>query len=90
VTKTHEEVYRGTAEEAARRWGRDIAARGEFTLVIEGAPEQEKSIAGLLPGVAAGVDEGRSLSEVVREVAEQAGVSRRVLYEAALKARDGA
>ncbi len=89
LTKTHEEVHHGTAQEAARRWGQDVEPRGEFTLVIDGAPEAARPIAGLLAVVATGVEEGRSLSEVVRDVAAEAGVSRRVLYEAALKARDG-
>ena len=35
LTKVHEEVFRGTATEAARRWTKEIAPRGEFTLVVE-------------------------------------------------------
>jgi 16S rRNA (cytidine1402-2'-O)-methyltransferase len=90
LTKTHEEIYRGTAETTARRWSEEVEPRGEFTLVVAGARKEETPIDRLLAEVDAGVAKGRSLSAVVREVAETAGVSRRVLYEAALRTRDGA
>jgi hypothetical protein len=44
----------------------------------------------LLPEVEEGVAAGGSLSEVVKDVAQRRGVSRRKLYEAALRDRDGA
>jgi 16S rRNA (cytidine1402-2'-O)-methyltransferase len=90
LTKAHEEVYRGSADQVARRWSEDVEPRGEFTLVVAGAPDRDQPIGQLLAEVDARVDEGRSLSEVVRDVAESAGVSRRVLYQAALRARDDA
>lgn len=90
LTKAHEEVYRGTLEEAHRRWSRDVEPRGEFTLVIAGSGREPPSMDALLSEVEAGIAAGASLSAVVREVAEDAGVSRRRLYEAALRARDGA
>ena len=90
LTKVHEEIYRGTAEQTARRWSDEVEPRGEFTLVVAGAPNEERPVDQLLAEVDVGVAKGRSLSEVVREVAETAGVSRRVLYEAALRTRDGA
>lgn len=90
LTKLHEEVFRGTVGEAARRWTEDVDPRGEFTVVIAGAAPAAVSINELLPDVASGVDRGLSLSDSVRDIAEQAGVSRRALYQAAIKARDGA
>lgn len=89
LTKAHEEIYRATADDAARRWGREVEPRGEFTVVIEGASEGPTDVAGLVAEVLAVVEEGERLSEAVRRVADSAGVSRRTLYEEALKARDG-
>lgn len=41
ITKLHEEVWHGSAREAERHWS-DIEPRGEFTLVIAGAPPREE------------------------------------------------
>lgn len=40
MTKMYEEIFRGTVTQALRRFG-DDRPRGEFTLVIEGAPRKE-------------------------------------------------
>ena len=40
--------------------------------------------------VGVAVEAGRRLSAAVKDVADRSGTSRRVLYEAALKARDDA
>jgi 16S rRNA (cytidine1402-2'-O)-methyltransferase len=90
LTKLHEEVFRGTLDDAARRWGESEVARGEFTLVVAGAPPEQPSLEDLVAEVAAAREGGRSLSDVVRDVAERSGVSRRALYEAALRARGDA
>ena len=42
LTKIHEEVIRTTLSEAAARYA-DGGARGEFVLVVEGAPEPEEA-----------------------------------------------
>ena len=39
MTKLHEEVIRTTLGEAAEMYGEENPPRGEFVLVIEGAPE---------------------------------------------------
>ena len=90
LTKLHEEVFRGTAMEAARRWTEDIAPRGEFTLVVEGALMPSRGIDELVSEVGVAVEAGHRLSAAVKDVADRSGTSRRVLYEAALKARDDA
>ncbi len=90
LTKAHEEVYRGTLDDARRRWSQDVEPRGEFTLVIAGSGREPPPLDELLAEVDAGVAAGGRLSSVVREIAEQAGVSRRHLYEAALRARGDA
>lgn len=90
LTKLHEEVWRGSLGRAAARWGEDVAPRGEFTLVIAGSVTLPPTTAELLASVAMLESEGVSRSDAVRDVASRYGVSRRELYEAALKAPDDA
>lgn len=89
MTKAHEEVYRGTLLSAATRWADEVEPRGEFTLVVAGAPPTEPEFDQLLVDVSEYTDAGKSLSAAVREVAQASGVSRRELYERALRSRDG-
>jgi 16S rRNA (cytidine1402-2'-O)-methyltransferase len=90
LTKAHEEIFRGSLAEATSRWSSEVDPRGEFTLVVAGAAEPSRPVEDLLPEVEEGVAAGGSLSEVVKDVAQRRGVSRRKLYEAALRDRDGA
>lgn len=87
LTKLHEEVWRGTLRDAANHWTHAVQPRGEFTLVVAPATERPPDMAAALAGVDELVTGGVPLSTAVREVAEVQGVSRRVLYEAALEAR---
>jgi 16S rRNA (cytidine1402-2'-O)-methyltransferase len=85
LTKLHEEVRRGTAAELAAAFAE--GARGEICLVVEGA---QPSTADLPDGVAqvlALVAQGARLKEASAEVAEGTGLSRRELYEGALRAQ---
>jgi 16S rRNA (cytidine1402-2'-O)-methyltransferase len=84
LTKLHEEVWRGTMEEAAAHWA-SIEPRGEFTLVIEGAVAVAPDLDSAVELAASRVRAGMSMSEAVKEVAEVTGVSRRELYDAVLK-----
>ncbi|MEZ5185208.1 MAG: 16S rRNA (cytidine(1402)-2'-O)-methyltransferase [Candidatus Nanopelagicales bacterium] len=77
LTKTYEEVVRGTAAEMVDRAG-DLL--GEITLVVAGAPEVETDPADLVDEVEALVAAGMRRSEAVARVAREAGVSRRELY----------
>ncbi len=83
LTKVYEEVWRGTLEEAVTEW---VEPRGEFTLVVAGAPDHDAEVSDALPLVDAMVAAGVPLSEAVRTVAEETGTRRRRLYEAALRA----
>jgi len=83
LTKVHEEVWRGTLDDAAEVW-RDGEARGEFTLVVAGAPDAAGDLDRALEQVASMMEAGTPLAEAVRTVAELSGVRRRTLYEAAL------
>jgi 16S rRNA (cytidine1402-2'-O)-methyltransferase len=80
LTKLYEEIFRGTAREALAHFA---APRGEFTLVIEGAPEDKA------PDEAAALAElhrlkraGMQAAAASADVARRTGVSRRTLYDA--------
>ena len=85
LTKLYEEVRRGTAAELAE-WA-VLGVRGEICIVVEGAAELaldlDSGIAQVLTLVAA----GSRLKEAAAEVAEGTGLSKRDLYEGALKLR---
>jgi len=87
ITKLHEEIWTGTLAEAADRWTNDVEPRGEFTLVIAPRPESPPDLPAALDAVVERMTDGERLSNAVRDVAEETGVSRRVLYEAALADR---
>ena len=77
MTKTFEEVLRGTVSELAPGVG-DIL--GEVTLVVAGATPREVDPGDLVPQVDALVAGGMRRSEAIAQVAADAGVSRRELY----------
>ena len=85
LTKTHEEVLRGGLAELAT-WARG-EVRGEITVVVEGAADGGGSLPEALESVRLATAAGRRLSEAVAEAATAHGVSRRELYDAALKDR---
>ncbi len=86
LTKLHEELWRGTLAQARQHW-ESVEPRGEFVLVIAGRPAGELSVDDLVVVVEEARQQGLSLSEAVRRIAEDAEVSRRSLYEAVLKSR---
>jgi 16S rRNA (cytidine1402-2'-O)-methyltransferase len=85
LTKTYEEVKRGTLEELAA-WAAD-GVRGEITVVLAGAEPRAVSVADLVDEVSARVASGERLKSAAAEVAEAAGVSKKELYDAVLAAR---
>lgn len=86
LTKAFEEVWRGSLGEAADVWS-DREPRGEFTLVIAGAEKAAPNIDRAVLEVNAAIDAGDSMTDGVRRVAAQLGVSRRELYEAVLRSQ---
>jgi 16S rRNA (cytidine1402-2'-O)-methyltransferase len=85
LTKTHEEVRRGTLAELAG-WASD-GVRGEITLVLAGAPAAQASEADLgaaADEVAELVAAGTSRKDAVASVAAARGLRRRALYEVAV------
>lgn len=85
LTKTYEEVRRGTLPELAE-WAA-AGVKGEITVVIEGGVPDEADVAALVPVVESLVAEGMRLKDACRDVAAGRGVSNRELYEAVLAAR---
>lgn len=83
LTKTYEEVRRGTLEEVAA-WAAE-GVRGEITVVLDAAGEQEVSIEDLLERVDALVQSGTRLKEACKQAASGTAVSNRDLYQAALE-----
>ena len=83
LTKTHEEVRRaGLAELAA--WA-DGGVRGEVTLVVEGAPERDEvatDAASLAARVGAQEAAGVPRKEAIADVAREAGVAKRLVFDA--------
>jgi len=94
LTKVHEEVVRGTLGELAQRW-RTEKPRGEFTLVVAGAPCPVRKtgdftgaeifeLARLVGELEA---KGVERKEAIRTVARGCRVPRREVYRAVLAAR---
>ena len=90
LTKRFEETIRTTLSEAAARYAEE-KPRGEFVLVIEGAPETAEedraSLTEALARLAALIDAGLSLKDAARQTAEETGFAKNLLYTEALKAQ---
>ena len=80
LTKTYEEVRRGGLAELAE-WARENA-RGEITIVIEGARGNSVSLDEAVEMVAELTDDGIKPSKAVAQVARATGVDRHELYDA--------
>lgn len=83
LTKVHEEVWRGNLSGALEHF-RQHPPRGEFTLVVGGAPPKEEvACPDLSPAaqVALLVEEGYSKKEAIREVARRYRLPKRLVYE---------
>ena len=85
LTKLHEEVWRGSVDEAADAFADGDRRRGEFTVVLDGAPVVPTSMDDALVATRARIAEGASTSDAVRSVAAELGVSRRELYDRVVK-----
>ena len=93
LTKLHEEVLRGTLAELRALLAEREEIRGEVVVVVEGAPPAPPALdeRDLAARVAALVKQGRHSKEAIAEVAREAGVPRRAVYQVWVSARrDGA
>ncbi len=89
LTKTHEQVLRGTLAELAA-WAQD-GVRGEVTLVLAGAPEAEVETtpAELVRLVGVREQAGLTRKEALAAVASETGLPRRDVYDAVVAAKRG-
>ena len=86
LTKLHEEVVRTTLGQAVERY-RANPPKGEFVLVIEGAPpaqEEEATLEDGLAMVARLQAEGTSTRDAVKQAAAACKLSRKALYDLAV------
>lgn len=87
LTKLHEEVVRTTLGQAIRKYT-DTPPKGEFVLVLAGAPE-ETAPAASPDDAAARVEAlmagGLSRKDAVRQTAQELNLPKNVVYDAALK-----
>ncbi|WP_445154958.1 16S rRNA (cytidine(1402)-2'-O)-methyltransferase [Arthrobacter sp. Hor0625] len=87
LTKTYEEVIRGTLRELLE-WAETNEVRGEIAVVVGGAPEREPGRPeDHVAAVNALIAQGIRLKEAVAAVADDTRVSKRELYAAVLAAR---
>ena len=86
LTKLHEEVVRTTLGEAIKKYT-DTPPKGEFVLVIAGAPvvEREKATpADAAARVAQLIEEGLSRKDAIKQTAQELNLPKNVVYDAAL------
>lgn len=87
LTKLHEEVVRTTLAEAVERYAQQ-PPKGEFVLVVEGAPEQEPEQISLEEGVRRVLElrkQGMSMKDAARQVAAETGLGKNELYSMSAK-----
>lgn len=84
LTKTYEEVIRGTVAEVRKRVGDGV--RGEITLVLSGASPEAADAGDYVGEMRRLVDAGMRVKDAAAEVATRHGVSKRQAYETYLQA----
>ena len=87
LTKLHEEVVRTTLGEAVERYTAN-PPKGEFVLILAGAPEEVKEMATATDAaerVSQLMAEGLSRKDAVKQTAKELDLPKNVVYEAALK-----
>jgi 16S rRNA (cytidine1402-2'-O)-methyltransferase len=86
LTKLHEEVIRTTLGEAVRKYA-ESPPKGEFVLVVAGAPEEIPEVAtesDAAARVAQLIAEGLSRKDAVKQTAKELKLPKNVVYDAAL------
>ena len=85
LTKTHEQVRRGSLAELAQWALGDV--RGELTLVVAGAPASPSATLDLAALVAEREAGGRTRKDAIADVAQLTGSRKRTVYDAVLAAK---
>ena len=89
MTKLHEQTLRTTLGGALAHF-QTVAPKGEFVLVLEGAPEEAVGTGTLEDAVAMALEllaKGIKTKDAVRQAADCTGIAKNVLYDAVLRAR---
>ena len=87
LTKLHEEVVRTTLGEAVVKYTEN-APKGEFVLIVAGAPAEEKEVASdedAAARVQQLMEEGFSRKDAVKQVAKELNLPKNVVYDISLK-----
>lgn len=85
LTKLHEEVFRGSAEEAAEYYA--VEARGEIVLVIQGgAGAEEQSLDEVVEAARGYLAKGESTSKAAARAARESGWKRTEVYDRLVRA----
>ncbi len=87
LTKLHEEVVRTTIGAAIEKYT-ETPPKGEFVLVVAGAPAEEEVVAtadDAAVRVAQLIEEGMSRKDAVKQTAKELNLPKNVVYEASLK-----
>ena len=87
LTKLHEEVVRTTLAEAVARYTEN-PPKGEFVLIVAGAPEEVAEVASEADAatrVAQLMEEGLSRKDAVKQTAKELNLPKNVVYEASLQ-----
>lgn len=82
ISKIHEEVRRTTLEEAARYY-RENTPKGEFVLVIEGAPKEEAvdmTIEGAVAFARELMEQGHSTADAAKQAAQASSFKKGQIY----------
>ena len=86
LTKLHEEVFRGTGEQAARYFSGTV--KGEIVLVVQGGMAKvEENIEDVVQRARVYMDEGESPSQAAARAARESGRRRGEVYERLVKDR---
>ena len=87
LTKLHEEVVRTTLGEAVEKYTQN-PPKGEFVLIVAGAPAEEKEIATATDAaarVAQLMEEGLSRKDAIKQTVRELDLPKNVVYDAALQ-----
>jgi 16S rRNA (cytidine1402-2'-O)-methyltransferase len=85
LTKLHEEIWRGTLDAALARCA-EVEPRGEYVIVIDGAPPPaDATDADLLQALADARGRGASTKDAVAEVADRLAVAKKRVYDLATR-----
>ena len=93
LTKLHEETLRMTLAEAVAYFT-ETAPRGEFVMIVEGAPDvvdedaEDDRMARALKAVEKRIENGETLKDAVKMVSADLGVKKNALYQLALEAQE--